>query len=284
MASNKQFFSSKLINPVKSLIALLCLLFAGFALAQEPLLEVKNGDQSRLWTRENLLKHADARDILVTKDVAYQREMHYRAVPFTSLLPQVAQMESVQFIALDGFVANIAGSVLGGKGQAYIAVEPKQGDWPPLDPKNPNKTASAGPFYLVWLSPEKAKIGSEQWPYQIGKISMAAPLQVRFPQLLPKTGTANYQMALRGMRVYLANCAVCHKMNGGGDAQIGPDLNLPMNPTEYFQEQALRKLVRHPSAVRSWPQSQMPGFDEKTVSESQLNELLFYFKAMAASR
>ncbi|WP_395010383.1 c-type cytochrome, partial [Undibacterium sp.] len=209
--------------------------------AQEPILEVNNGTQVKQWTRSALL--AEAVEIRIVKDSAYKRSMTYRAVPYTKLMPQVEQYPSIQFVASDGFVANIAGSDLAGKGQAYLAIETSEQSWPSLNPDHPQKTASAGPFYLVWLTPEVGKIGSEQWPYQVAKINVAQPLQVRHPQIVPvNKPQIGYAQALKGMQVYVKNCAVCHTMNGGGDASIGPDLNVPFNPTDYFKEPYLRKL------------------------------------------
>jgi mono/diheme cytochrome c family protein len=39
--------------------------------------------------------------------------------------------------------------------------------------------------------------------------------------------------------LFVTQCLVCHKLNGAGSADVGPDLNLPENPTEYFQASAL---------------------------------------------
>ena len=35
---------------------------------------------------------------------------------------------------------------------------------------------------------------------------------------------------------------VCYTLNGAGNAHVGPDLNLPQNPTEYLVPTALRQL------------------------------------------
>nr|WP_315476277.1 c-type cytochrome [uncultured Undibacterium sp.] len=266
-----------------TLFMLMNVFLAGFAAAQEPVLELKNGDQIQRWTRSALL--AQAKDINITKDSAYKRSMTYRAVPFAQLLPRADKYQSVQFVASDGFVANIAGSDLAGKGRPYLAIEPEDQSWPSINTGNPAKAASAGPFYLVWLTPDAGNISNEQWPYQVAKISVEAPLPQRYPQIIPVVSAGgNNQQALRGMHIYIKNCAVCHTINGGGDAAIGPDLNLPFNPTEYFQEKFLRQFIRQPASVRSWKQSLMPGFDEKTISAADLDDLIVYLKKMKQTR
>ena len=267
------------------LIGLSAVFAAGIVAAQEPILVFKSGDQIQRWTRAALL--AQAQDLHIAKDSAYKRSMTYRAVPIARLLPQVAQYQSVQFVASDGFVANIAGADLAGKAQAYLAIEPADQAWPALSLDNPAKAASAGPFYLVWLNPEAGNISGEQWPYQIATISIAATLTQRYPQIIPIASASaggNHQQAMRGMQIYVKNCAVCHTMNGGGDAAIGPDLNLPLNPTEYFQEKYLRQLIRLPASVRSWKHALMPGFDEKAISAADLDDLLVYLKQMKRQR
>jgi mono/diheme cytochrome c family protein len=74
---------------------------------------------------------------------------------------------------------------------------------------------------------------------------------------------------------------VCHTLNGGGDATVGPDLNIPYNPTEYLRPEALRRLIRDPQALRLWPGAKMPAFDSKALSDRELAEILAYLRHMA---
>jgi hypothetical protein len=59
---------------------------------------------------------------------------------------------------------------------------------------------------------------------------------------------------------------------------MGPDLNVPMNPVEYFHITALKTLIRDPQKLRHWPESKMKGFSKKEISDSDLNHLLSYLK------
>ena len=237
-------------------------------------------------TRAMLLQSPALATIVIPDDVSYHHQQTYQAVPLKSLVAGLPEEGSLQFTALDGFVATIPNHLFQTKGdavqkaEAWLAIENPAHPWEALKPGQP----SAGPFYLVWLSPEKSHISGEQWPYQISKISSAVPLELRYPQLQPHADGGQQAAALRGLDVFTKNCATCHRLNDGGDAAIGPDLNLPMNPTEYFQESTLRKLIRQPASVRTWQQSLMPGFKEETISEVELNDLLIYFKQMASQR
>jgi hypothetical protein len=52
-----------------------------------------------------------------------------------------------------------------------------------------------------------------------------------------------------------------------------PDLNLPMNPTEYFTDAGLRALIRDPRSVRVWPEQRMPSFAEEDLSDETRADL-----------
>ncbi|MNJ74677.1 Cytochrome c [compost metagenome] len=84
--------------------------------------------------------------------------------------------------------------------------------------------------------------------------------------------------------MFQQNCLACHRLNGAGDAQVGPDLNVPHNPTEYFRPEYLRQLIRDPQSLRQWPQAKMPGFAESVLSEQELDALLAYLGHMAGRR
>ena len=253
-----------------------------YALASDPVLEVFDGLQHRYFKRSDLLLHKQTLEIEIRRDAAYGKPMKVQAIPVTALVPNVAKIASLQIVASDGFVANISGGLLAGKGQAYIAIEPNDMAWPAL---KAGSATSAGPYYLVWLTPENAAISNEQWPYQIAKIVATAPLQERFPQLLPKMETKrSLDRELRGLQVFINNCSVCHQLNGAGDANVGPDLNWPHSPIEYFQPVYLRQLIRYPGSVRVWKQSSMPGFSQESISDAQLDDLIAYFTVMAKQR
>jgi mono/diheme cytochrome c family protein len=70
-------------------------------------------------------------------------------------------------------------------------------------------------------------------------------------------------------------------MNKAGSASFGPDLNLPMNPTEYFTDAGLRALIRDSRSVRVWPGQRMPGFTEENLSDEELGLILAYLRHMA---
>jgi len=249
----------------------------------EPVLQLQLDAGVKSLTRSELLSSTSLQRIVIPDDVSYHQQQTYLAVPLRSLLGNLPAHGNLQFTALDGFVATIPKQLVTNEGnasQAWLAVEDPAHPWGALKPGQP----SAGPFYLVWQAPEKSHISGEQWPYQIAKIGVTTPLELRYPQLMPHAEAASQEAALRGLQVFTKNCATCHSLNHGGDANIGPDLNLPMNPTEYFQQTALRYLIRDPGSVRRWNQSVMPGFKSDMISDTELDDLLIYLRQMATER
>ncbi|MGB6054342.1 MAG: cytochrome c [Burkholderiaceae bacterium] len=257
-------------------------LTAAWAAAAEPVLEIMHHGQTRDYSRAQLLAHPALRTIEVPADVAYKRAMLFRALPLSELLPQLDSANSVRFVARDGFAATIPARLLRGSPdtRAWLAVEPSNAPWPALKLGG----ASAGPFYLVWTGADRMGISAEQWPYQIVRIADSQPLTERFPQLLPQGTPAPNRPEWRGLQTFTVHCAACHQLNGGGDAQLGPDLNRPFSPVEYFQESFLRRLIRDPAEVRDWPQRRMPGFTPQMLPDAELDDLLAYFRHMAAQR
>jgi cytochrome c1 len=54
-----------------------------------------------------------------------------------------------------------------------------------------------------------------------------------------------------------------------------------MSPTQYFTPEALRKLIRNPKSVRTWPGQIMPGFDPSKISDADLDAVIAYLTYMA---
>ena len=245
-------------------------------------LRLEAGAQSRTWTTAQLLAHPQARTVEIPADVSYKRAMHYRAVPVAALLDSLRDTDHLQAVASDGFAAEMPAAPLlqRGPAQAWLAIEDPAAPWPPLAAGKP----SAGPFYIVWSDPQASGIRPEQWPFRVTHLRRLAPVEQRFPMMLPDPALPATAPERKGFALFQQNCMACHRLNGGGDAQVGPDLNRPHNPTDYFQASWLRQLIRDPQALRQWPQGKMPGFSEAVLNEQELDALLAYLKHMAGRK
>ena len=245
------------------------------ALAASPELTIVIGERTVRHSVEALLANPATTTITIPQDVAYKRAMTYRALPLATLLQGVGREDSVKFVASDGFAATIAAAPLlataDDGARAYIAIEPPAARWPPLKAGSP---ATAGPFYLVWLRPERARIAPEQWPYQIARIEDVAPLTVRFPVLLPAASVSTHGSdPARPDRVHDQLHRLPYAQPGGGrEGRTGPQravqpdrlhargIPAPADPRPEFAASLARQQdagVRHRGDFR--PRSRRPG-------------------------
>lgn len=265
------------------LLRRLCLLALAFALPLHAAdLSIDVGHGPKTYTTAQLLARSDARDVAIPTDVAFKRPMRYRAVPLKALLDGALPGDTLQFVASDGFAAQIpAALIVQAKGsEAWLAVEDPAHPWPTLD----EIKGDAGPFYVVWTHPEAMKVGPEQWPFQLASIRRQPSVAERFPAILPDPAQKPGSAVQRGLVVFQHTCFACHTLNGQGDAKLGPDLNIPHSPTEYLREDLFRAYIRNPQSLRQWPQARMPGFDSKALSDADLDDLLAYLKHMAGRK
>ncbi|HRN85374.1 MAG TPA: c-type cytochrome [Hyphomicrobium sp.] len=253
------------------------------AMAAARTLTLTFGDDVRRFSAEDLLARPDAVSLTVPNDLSYRREMTYRVVPLLELIGAEALdgIDTIEARASDGFVAQIpADDVMRareGGSVAWLAVEDPAAPWPAL----PNKTVGAGPFYLVWENPERSGIANEQWPYALVALTAVADPVTRWPQLA--VGSALHEDApeRRGQTSFIRNCLPCHRLNGAGEGEVGPDLGRPMNVTEYLTPIGLRALIRDPKSVRTWPGQHMPGFGADQIPDPELDALVAFFAHIA---
>ena len=256
------------------------------AAADEPVLTIDIAGTQRQLTRTQLLGDPAIATIKVANDIAYGRTMTYRAVPLDRLLAGIdlPHDQVLEAVASDGFVGLLPpDSVLhppAAGARAYLAIEPAENPWPLLS----NGKASAGPFYVVWAGPGAAQVKSEQWPYQVVTLRSAASPVDRWPALAVDPALPADSPVRAGEVLFLSQCFACHKLNDAGSAEMGPDLNLPLNPTEYFKPDALKRYIRNPASLRHWPDMQMKGFSEASLSDHEIDLVIAYLTHMAGRK
>ncbi|TCK36350.1 mono/diheme cytochrome c family protein [Paraburkholderia sp. BL8N3] len=236
-------------------------------------------------TTEQLLSRPDVATIVVPGDVTYHRTMTYRAVPLRALpgVKDLSEDAELQITATDGFVTDLPARLVlddSGKGAVpWLAIEPSDKPWP----RSPGG-AAVGPFYVVWLKPAASGVMSEQWPFNVDSMRAVPVRATRWPQLAVDANVPADSPIRRGQILVATQCMVCHRMNGAGDASVGPDLNRPHNPTEYLQPWALKALIRDPRSVRVWPDMKMTGFDQAAISDADLDAIIAYLGYMTTRR
>jgi mono/diheme cytochrome c family protein len=269
-----------------SLVALSLIFLALPGASADPVLDVAIGGETRHFARDALLARPDATSVEIASDVAYGKAMRFRAIPLAALLAGLdAPADSViETVALDGFAAQLPLDLVtntdSSKAVAWLAIEPGDAPWPPL----PGKTASAGPFYIVWTGAAAATIRSEQWSYQVAKLESQPSPASRWPALGVDPALPATHPVRAGQALFVTQCLPCHTLNGAGSGSVGPDMNKPMNPTEYLTPAGLHALIRDPGSVRSWPGQLMPGFAADQMSDREIDLVIGYLAHMAARR
>lgn len=245
-------------------------------------LHIDLGHGVQTYTTAQLLARGDVRSISVPDDVAFKRAMRYRAVPLKALLEGASAQDALLFVATDGFAAEIPAALIrqAHGSEAWLAIEEPRQPWPALG----EGKGGAGPFYVVWTDPSAMNIGPEQWPYQLATIRRLPPVAERFPAIRPDPALQPDSLVQHGFAVFQRTCFTCHTLNGQGDARLGPDLNIPHNPTEYLRADLLRAYIRDPQSLRHWPQARMPGFNQQVLSDTDLDALLAYLQHMAGRK
>ncbi len=267
-------------------LSLLVMLLPAMAEAAEPSLTVSVGGETRSFTRQELLARSDAATIQVPMDISYRTPTTYRAVPVAALLAgrSIPPDSVIEAVAIDGFVAQLPLDLVlntdESKAVAWLAVEEPDRPWPKL----PEKDASAGPFYIVWTGAEAGSIRSEQWPFQMAKLESQPSPAARWPALAVDPELPPTDPIRAGQALYVVQCLTCHKLNKAGASDVGPDLNLPQNPTEYLSPKGLHDLIRNPKAVRTWPAQAMPPFPSDYLSDREIDLIAAYLKHMAGRK
>jgi mono/diheme cytochrome c family protein len=215
----------------------------------------------------------------------------YKGVIFNHLLELVygaawRQAEEVLFTCLDGFQPSvpvdqfkehISWLAFERVGQGSIAFEF------PNDLIHNHSRTSLGPAYLIWENindKEMFQEGAARWPYQIVTIDLVS-FSDRFPHVAPQKGaSASVNAGFLSFRQY---CMNCHTVNGDGGA-VAPELNYPVNVTEYYQPNWLREWIKKPTSIRF--NASMPAFDiehsHKSNKEREkiIDDVLEYLRYM----
>ncbi len=272
-------------------LSLLAFVFFGFSLQldaeeTEPTFTITGPGISKSFTRSDLLNSKNLKSLVVEQDPAYLgKKMTYLAVPLAQIFEGVSTetISTMSFKCLDGFSGGISKTRALNKDPkgsiAYIAVEKEGQKWPKL---KMDKAQTAGPFYLIWENPEKSKIMTEEWPYQLAGFDLSDKSYASlFPNTVPENGLKVTDPVMKGHALFMTNCFVCHAFNGEGSGKIGPDLNLPFSPTEYLQKKFFLPFVRSPQNLRKWDQERMPNFNESGLTDNEIENIWNYFAYMS---
>jgi mono/diheme cytochrome c family protein len=237
-------------------------------------------------TLEDLKKITPPKDIEVL-EMHENKQVVYKALDFSTVLKSVygeswKKNDEMLFTCLDGYQPSIPIDKFVEFASALAFQRDGTQDFSLSVIQDKNKKIDVAPYYLVWDNLKNTRLRSGElndWPYQLIGVDLIE-FSVKFPGISPPVPTS--PQVRRGFVAYRQRCLPCHQINGQG-GNSGPELNYPVNVTEYFKGSTLRKYILNPKSVRA--NAQMPGFDpfvndwDKTVTD-----ILAYVKAMAKKK
>jgi mono/diheme cytochrome c family protein len=187
----------------------------------------------------------------------------------------------IKFVSADGYQPVIPREVIAAH-QGLVAWKEPGRDGMAAFRGAHGETVDPGPYFLVWETREDRAAGTEpwlSWPWQLVAIELT-----RFDREFPRTAPPEpaSEDAKRGFTAFRQHCIKCHQVNGDG-AAIGPELNYPVNVTEYWQAEWLPKFIADPQSIRR--NSKMVGFYPGIQNrEAIIRDIVSYLKAMAGRK
>lgn len=221
-------------------------------------------------------------------DPLEQASITYKAVSLKAVIDKIYgekhdHAEEMLFTCSDGFKPSIAQEQFD-NASAYLAFERVgQKSFSLINTLEGNKRVELSPVYLIWDLPKNAP--KHEWAYMIVGLDRVSFAKT-YPQIAPSTngGVAadNTASVQRGFVAFRTHCLACHTINGEGGAKA-PELNFPVNITEYYNETWLRKWIADPTSIRFSTTMPVLAVDP-AEREAVITDIIAYLKSMARNK
>ena len=124
------------------------------------------------------------------------------------------------------------------------------------------------PFYLVW-NVDSIKAGDLPWPYGLVQIRLVEKDSLLLNILSKKKAN------LKGYHLFRKHCFSCHAINHVG-GQVGPEMNVPKNITEYWTDDNISHYIKEPKSFRY--NARMPAM--KHINDEDIRQIIAYLHFM----
>lgn len=253
-----------------------------YVLADESALQFMDaGKPVQTMTRKDLAEKIPSTS-LVVKNPTTSQTVTYQGVALPSLLSLAfgdrwKSAELVKFEARDGYQPVMPVAVIQKHTGLMAYADAGADQLLPIGDGHGGRV-NPGPFYLVWENLKDVQAKNEawlQWPWQLVRIELTS-VEREYPRTAPPPGAS--ESVLRGFNSYLGHCSKCHQINGEGGS-VGPELNAPVNVTEYWQAEWLPRFIADPQSIRH--NSKMIGFQSGSPDKSaEIDDIIAYLRAM----
>lgn len=215
-----------------------------------------------------------------------QKNRKFQAVDLTKVLDktfgdQWRNEEELLITCADGYQPSLPVKLIR-ENKAYLAVSREGADFQITNTLQNNEKVNLAPAYLIWDNKHNKTIqshGAGIWPYQITRLEFVK-FKDRFAKMAPAEKSS--PAVLEGFLAFRHYCQSCHRINGqGGEKSI--ELNYPMNITEYYKPEILRKWIDSPQSVR-WGTVMPPLNPDAPAREKVLDNLMAYLSAMKTKK
>jgi mono/diheme cytochrome c family protein len=226
-------------------------------------------------------------EVTIAEDPVYGGEKRYRGIPLVAVLEAIPAVEDlarrgalVVFHAADGYTAamDLERALSGGGVLAVSDLDVPPGHtWTAIE--QGGREVSPAPLYLVWPD---ADSGDPRyvWPYQIETVEVKSFAEQYGASVPAARDGVPDEAVRRGFEQMRVRCLTCHAVNlVGGD--LGPELNVPMNVTEYWKPEMLPRYIRDAPSFHA--RSKMPSF-RNALSDRDVDDILAYLHFMAAQK